>query len=810
MTNLNGFSGLVKHITGIDYSYSALEKALELARVIQKTAGPHKFASTQLQVEGKVLDKIIDLTEMIDEDDLAADGREDTPHITVLYGLHSDDPGEVRQLVERFGPIRATLGKVSLFPAGDECFQRGGDCYDVVKVDVNSPDLARLNSIISQLPHTSNFPIYHPHLTLAYVKPGSGSKYLGWAQLEGTELEFREIIFSSASHQLEAIDTASYPWQENPLYATVEKEVKPSKHKDKSKTIAVDLDGTIAEYDDWVNSDTFGNVREGAVEALTQLHNLGHRIVIWTDRGDTDKVKNYLEQNHVPFGWINESPNQPEGTSAKLIADLYIDDRAIDGAQPWDKILADVLEVEKDADEVAGNDHPHHGDIGNSRVELDVLDRVDFIRLPENVTGTNCSNCEYNTNGICQFHKDDLDLRGLKVTERMCCAEWNAEGTQRPRSSEWENREQVTKGQGEPCKQGETSAKDGCTPLSESSSRLSQQSGSSFESSVEPAGWKDFKASGGILSVAVNQRTSAIREMLTRSESHQGKGIVHNGNVYMWPDDVPYADHYNVSKLIGIDHVSWNDTFSFYLRRGEVVIGNVISSSAMEKVRRLVDTTKSLTKSLIPIQDVRAYAPLIRQPVPFDAGYETLCQLAEQSLPFFQEILSNLDCEIVQLKRITPDTLREAFSPPGLCVIIAPLKSEKRSNEKVIEEYDGDWSRLVDILRASVADDKEREVREAIRRLEESGAVYARPPKDRFTNPLSNGYRDFLANYILPNGFVVEIQFHLKALLVAREEGNNSYHLERSRRDITPRERYDVESQGRQRMDAEFRESNQP
>jgi hypothetical protein len=50
--------------------------------------------------------------------------------------------------------------------------------YDVLKFDVNGPNLHDANGELRKFPHTNNFPDYHPHLTIAYLKPGMGPRYV--------------------------------------------------------------------------------------------------------------------------------------------------------------------------------------------------------------------------------------------------------------------------------------------------------------------------------------------------------------------------------------------------------------------------------------------------------------------------------------------------------------------------------------------------------------------------------------------------------------------------------------------------------
>lgn len=180
--------------------------ALEQSRLtpggsLQLSSGPHGYSSTQFNLadagyarsQGSPLSALQAMAREIAEEDLAGDGREEELHVTVLYGLHTDYPAEVWKVAEAFGSVVVVkLGKTSLFEV-----RKPGKSYDVVKVDVESPDLHRLHSMIAEaLPHTDTHPVYHPHITLAYVQPGQGLKYAGNPAVEGMEICLSRLIFS--------------------------------------------------------------------------------------------------------------------------------------------------------------------------------------------------------------------------------------------------------------------------------------------------------------------------------------------------------------------------------------------------------------------------------------------------------------------------------------------------------------------------------------------------------------------------------------------------------------------------------------
>jgi 2'-5' RNA ligase len=155
-----------------------------------------KFCSTQVNLSPEMSEKVRDLENHISPSHFhPTEKNGDDIHITVLYGLHDNDPKGVRELVEGIGPIDATILGVEVFRPEDKD-------YDVLVMTVDSPDLCALHRGLATLPHTDTFPDYHPHCTIAYLVRGAGDEYKTLvAGLEGEIMTFPTLMFSDKDHK---------------------------------------------------------------------------------------------------------------------------------------------------------------------------------------------------------------------------------------------------------------------------------------------------------------------------------------------------------------------------------------------------------------------------------------------------------------------------------------------------------------------------------------------------------------------------------------------------------------------------------
>ncbi len=115
-------------------------------------------------------------------------GREQHPHVTIKYGLvNSYTEEQMKQMLRQVTPFDIQVKKLSIF--------EGDDRYDVVKFDVDSPVLHKLHEQFSYLPNHDEYPEYHPHMTLAYVKRGHGSRFVKEAS-KFARIPVKMIVYS--------------------------------------------------------------------------------------------------------------------------------------------------------------------------------------------------------------------------------------------------------------------------------------------------------------------------------------------------------------------------------------------------------------------------------------------------------------------------------------------------------------------------------------------------------------------------------------------------------------------------------------
>jgi 2'-5' RNA ligase len=117
-------------------------------------------------------------------------GYELDPHVTVLYGLHTTNVDEIKEKLNDQKKFEIKLGKISKFTNDD---------YDVLKIEVESDTLRKLNDKLKKLKYTSTYNSYKPHCTLAYVKKDTCENLIGSKEFFNKKIEVKELVFSPST-----------------------------------------------------------------------------------------------------------------------------------------------------------------------------------------------------------------------------------------------------------------------------------------------------------------------------------------------------------------------------------------------------------------------------------------------------------------------------------------------------------------------------------------------------------------------------------------------------------------------------------
>jgi len=141
---------------------------------IKENRNKHEYGCAMLFFD---FPELKDIEKIIDKKDLHTEGLEKEPHVTLLYGLHKDnDDNDILETIEKHKIGKLRLTNPSLFKK---------DEYDILKFDIKDDVLGKINKDLKKFDHTTDFPKYKPHVTIAYFNSGKGEKYV--KELKGKE-----------------------------------------------------------------------------------------------------------------------------------------------------------------------------------------------------------------------------------------------------------------------------------------------------------------------------------------------------------------------------------------------------------------------------------------------------------------------------------------------------------------------------------------------------------------------------------------------------------------------------------------------
>lgn len=142
----------------------------------------YEWGNTQIIIPFEISSKIISFAYSIPDEEIytvendETYGREENSHITLRYGTDAKDASQLQEMKAYF-PVDISFGMISAFESEE---------YDVLKISIDSPDLHKANKAIGTMIDFpgETFTDYQPHATIAYLKKGFISRYVGSSEFQ--------------------------------------------------------------------------------------------------------------------------------------------------------------------------------------------------------------------------------------------------------------------------------------------------------------------------------------------------------------------------------------------------------------------------------------------------------------------------------------------------------------------------------------------------------------------------------------------------------------------------------------------------
>jgi 2'-5' RNA ligase len=144
--------------------------------LFEATPYKYEYGCVMAEFPAKASKAFVDFGKQVISDDMlyidpndTTYGRQKDMHVTIKFGLTEDySQQQMQQFLAGTKPFYIMVKGMSLFE---------NELFDVVKLDIEGEELRRLRAVFDKLPNEDAYKdVYHPHMTLAYVKPGLGKK----------------------------------------------------------------------------------------------------------------------------------------------------------------------------------------------------------------------------------------------------------------------------------------------------------------------------------------------------------------------------------------------------------------------------------------------------------------------------------------------------------------------------------------------------------------------------------------------------------------------------------------------------------
>jgi hypothetical protein len=115
----------------------------------------------------------------------------------------------------------------------------------------------------------------------------------------------------------------------------------------RKKAVAFDFLGVVTKHDGnpFISEETYAEAEPNAsvIKAMGSLQERGYKIIIHSTIANSI-IETYCAKHNVPFDEINGNSDYQSGNSGKPVAEVYVDDRALQySGQSPEELLEQVI-----------------------------------------------------------------------------------------------------------------------------------------------------------------------------------------------------------------------------------------------------------------------------------------------------------------------------------------------------------------------------------------------------------------------------------------------------------------------------------
>lgn len=159
----------------------------------------------------------------------------------------------------------------------------------------------------------------------------------------------------------------------------------------------------------------------------------------------------------------------------------------------------------------------------------------------------------------------------------------------------------------------------------------------------------------------------------------------------------------------------------------------------------------------------------------FDNGLAPLVSAKAKSLnlnvPKLSADVDGLMTKAPQAKKEIDDLTRSIADKNGLKISFGPLKKKERAMDKIIMDYDGDHTKIGDVVRNTLVGDDSVAVSKALKELQSTPGH----KRTKFQKSADfGGYSGIIVNVESPSGVISEIQLNSPEMIFAKESPQNA------------------------------------